>query len=114
MGGEANENESYSFFAGLRHGGEVEEEEFPDGRSDDPEEAHLHDLAVSTLHMELENTGLIRPAIEEDSIYGAAIVMPQIARCAGWTPATTVMSIRMCGLYLLSCFLQLLLLYMVN
>mmetsp|Transcript_69509 Transcript_69509/g.180402 ORF Transcript_69509/g.180402 Transcript_69509/m.180402 type:complete len:444 (-) Transcript_69509:60-1391(-) len=51
--------------------------------------------------------------LERESVYGAAVALPQIARSAGWSGTMTALAIRSYAFLLLNIFLQLFLLCMI-
>mmetsp|Transcript_55449 Transcript_55449/g.164854 ORF Transcript_55449/g.164854 Transcript_55449/m.164854 type:complete len:546 (+) Transcript_55449:100-1737(+) len=67
--------------------------------------------AISQL-MKVELEGFCRP--EPDSIYGAAVAMPQIARSAGWPKALVGLMVRVYILLALNYFLQGFLICVIN
>lgn len=84
-----------------------------EGRQEDPK-GEAHDLAVSALHKHLGESAFVVPSIEEETIYGLVVVIPQLARSAGWSGTMVIAAIRTSALFVLTLFLQGLLLYMVN
>ncbi|CAE8601700.1 unnamed protein product, partial [Polarella glacialis] len=76
---------------------------------DNPKVAASKAIAILT---KMENQGFC--GIESESIYGAAVAMPQIARSCGWPPTLTSMVIRIYFFTLINLLLQGFLLSMIG
>jgi len=83
---------------------ENEREDTADG--DQPKsEHHRERVLAAMLHVFIVKEAATCN-VEKDSVYGAAVVMPQLARSAGWAPKLCVLAMRSYLFLILNCFLQ--------
>jgi len=86
------------------------EEQSPSAMTEDPSELANRKITKVFTKMESQGGAL---SLEKESVYGAAVAMPQIARSAGWSKTLTILAVRSMAFMVLNTVLQAYCVYMI-